>query len=286
MWEKQTEAQLLPIMPPREEWKAALTPPITPRERRRPNYVLRVQALLCALAVAAAICLQKAAPGVFGVCRAAFSAAMNSGADPFGQEGLLKFTQAVETMRAQVAQVVGKLDSPASGSSEAGEGPDGQGTGLTGAGGEQPAVWPFVPEGDSLKEYIPPFALSLPLDSFSVTSEYGWRSHPLTGRRDFHTGLDLAAAEGTNIRPAAPGFVLKSERGASYGNNVLVLHSDGAATRYCHMQYIFVRQGQWVDTDDVLGTVGQTGVATGPHLHFELLENDVRHDPAAALGLG
>ena len=286
MWEKQPETNAPPILPSKEEWKAALTPPITPKERRRTNYILRVQSLVCAAAVAAAVGMQRLAPGAFSACRAAFTSALESGANPFGQEELLKFTQAVEAMRTQVAQVVGELGSPASGSGGAGKSLDGQGTGLTGSGGEQPAVWPFVPEGDSLQEYAPPFDLALPLEGFSVTSGYGWRRHPLTGKRDFHTGIDLAAAEGTPIRPAAPGVVLKSERSASYGNNVLVLHTDGAATRYCHMQYVFVRQGQQVDTDNVLGTVGQTGVATVPHLHFELLENDVRHDPAAALGLG
>lgn len=56
-------------------------------------------------------------------------------------------------------------------------------------------------------------------------------------------------------------------------------------TRYCHMQYVFVRQGETVDESTVLGTVGQTGMVTGPHLHFELLCDGVRYDPDKALGL-
>lgn len=92
-------------------------------------------------------------------------------------------------------------------------------------------------------------------------------------------------AQGTPIHPAAEGIVLKTGLDPSYGNNVLVLHTDGVATRYCHMQYVFVRQGEPVQLDTVLGTVGQTGVATGPHLHFELLHDDIRYDPAKALGL-
>ena len=66
---------------------------------------------------------------------------------------------------------------------------------------------------------------------------------------------------------------------------MVILHSDGVTTRYCHMQYVFVRQGETVDENTILGTVGQTGMVTGPHLHFELLHNDVRYDPAQALGL-
>ena len=79
------------------------------------------------------------------------------------------------------------------------------------------------------------------------------------------------------------GIVQKSSYNPSYGNYVLIVHENGVATRYCHMQYVFVRQGERVGTEDVLGTVGQTGAATGPHLHFEIMHNDIRYDPTKAL---
>ena len=278
MWENQTAQQNLQLMPPGSELKQALTPPHTPKEKQQPNHILRAQLAVCLLLVALALLARVLWPQAYLRWGEAFSAALQSGVELNGQEQLLKFTgQVVNGARSRVKQVMARLEQwqaqpPASSQ-------------WTGAGGLQPARWPFVPQGSSLKRYQPPFALAQPLVGCSVTSGYGWRRHPQTQKSDFHTGIDLAAAEGTQIRPAAGGVVLKSAYSVSYGNNVLVLHTDGVTTRYCHMQYVFVRQGETVSQQTVLGTVGQTGVATGPHLHFELLYNDVRYDPAAALGL-
>ena len=91
--------------------------------------------------------------------------------------------------------------------------------------------------------------------------------------------------EGSAITAAMDGFVLSTGCSASYGNNVLLMHGDGVLTRYCHMQYVFVRRGESVLRGDPLGTVGHTGMATGSHLHFEIVRNNIRYDPAEALGL-
>ena len=142
-----------------------------------------------------------------------------------------------------------------------------------------------MPTGYSLKSYVPEQAIAQPLSWYNVTSEYGWRKHPITRKSDFHSGIDLATAEGVPISPALEGIVLQSGYSASYGNYVKLLHGGGVMTLYCHMQYVFVRAGELVAPGSVLGTVGSTGAATGPHLHFELLYEDVRYDPAEALGL-
>ena len=282
MWEKSQEIQYPTILPQAEEMKAALTPPLTPREKQRPNYILRVQIFLCLLAAAAVLVMSRAAPEAYRQCGEAFRAAMESGVELNGQEQLIKFTsEVVGRLQSGVLEVMAQLEqTPGSSQAESSPVPE-----LTGAGGQLAAFWPFVPEGNSTRSYRPPFALKLPLEEFCVTSDYGWRKHPVTGKSDFHTGVDLAAVEGTLISPAAGGVVQKSEYSASYGNNVVILHSDGVTTRYCHMQYVFVRQGETVDESTILGTVGQTGMVTGPHLHFELLCNGVRYDPDKALGL-
>lgn len=276
MWHVEQQDRPVPILPEAEELKAALTPPVTSPEKRQPNYILRVQLLLCALLAAGALALRQGAPEAFLRWGQTFRDAMAGGVELGGQEELLKFTgEAVDALRGGVEEALASLEPPA-------EQAD---SGLTGAGGGQAALWPFVPEGNSTKSYQPPFVLALPVSGFSLTSDYGWRKHPITGKSDFHTGVDLAAAEGAAIRPAAGGVVLKSEYSTSYGNNVVILHESGVTTRYCHMQYVFVRVGEPVGPDTVLGTVGQTGDATGPHLHFELLYEGVRYDPADALGL-
>ena len=100
---------------------------------------------------------------------------------------------------------------------------------------------------------------------------------------DFHIGNDLAAAQGTPVLAAADGVVRMAGSHKSYGNYLRILHADGDETLYAHMQYLFVKAGECVTAGQSLGTVGETGNATGPHLHFELLHAGVRYDPTRAL---
>ncbi len=146
---------------------------------------------------------------------------------------------------------------------------------------------PKPPAGSSLEAYRPDFSLTAPLaGALRLTSGYGWRENPLAdGQQDFHTGIDLAAAQGTPVRAAAAGVVRRAAFQKSYGNYLRVLHTGGDETLYAHMQYLFVRPGQTVRQGELLGTVGRTGDATGPHLHFELLHGGKRHDPRPSLAL-
>ena len=94
---------------------------------------------------------------------------------------------------------------------------------------------------------------------------------------------DGALGIGTAVLAAADGVVRTAGSHKSYGNYVRILHADGDETLYAHMQYLFVRAGERVTAGQTLGTVGQTGNATGPHLHFEILHKGLRYDPAQAL---
>lgn len=100
---------------------------------------------------------------------------------------------------------------------------------------------------------------------------------------DFHLGNDLAAAEGTSILAAADGIVRVAAVHPSYGNYVRILHENGDETLYAHLQYLFVHVGQPIHQGEQIGTVGDTGNTTGPHLHFELLHKGIRYDPSEAL---
>ena len=97
--------------------------------------------------------------------------------------------------------------------------------------------------------------------------------------------MDLACGEGTPVLAALDGVVTAARRGAAYGNYVRLTHGDGQETLYAHMQYLYVRAGEVVAAGQRLGTVGQTGRATGAHLHFEFLTGGIRYDPSAALSL-
>lgn len=142
-----------------------------------------------------------------------------------------------------------------------------------------------VPSGCRESGYQPGFSLYFPLrGAWALSSGYGARTDPMGGQgTDYHTGNDYAAAMGTPIYAAADGVVRFARSHSSYGNYLRLLHADGDETLYAHMQYLFVRSGQRVAAGDCLGTVGETGNATGPHLHFELLHGGVRYDPGEAL---
>ena len=114
---------------------------------------------------------------------------------------------------------------------------------------------------------------------------YGWRKDPFTGEKAFHRGVDLACGEGTPVLAALDGVVTAARRGTTYGNYVRLTHGDGQETLYAHMQYLYVRAGEVVAAGQRLGTAGQTGRATGAHLHFEFLTGGIRYDPSAALSL-
>ena len=94
-----------------------------------------------------------------------------------------------------------------------------------------------------------------------------------------HSGLDIATTAGTPIVAAAPGYVAWSRYGSSYGNYVMIIHTNGYATLYAHMSSAAVSADQYVSRGDVIGYEGTTGFSTGPHLHFEIRENGIPVDP-------
>lgn len=116
-----------------------------------------------------------------------------------------------------------------------------------------------------------------------VTSPFGYRIHPVTGNKSFHTGLDIAAAEGSNIACAYDGTVLETGFTAGRGNYILIEHGDNLQTLYCHLSKIMVFEGTSLRAGETIGLVGSTGMSTGPHLHFELRVDGVRCNPVYAL---
>jgi len=123
--------------------------------------------------------------------------------------------------------------------------------------------------------------LAAPVEG-ELTSGFGWRNDPFTGRRAWHGGIDIAAPEGTPVRAAREGTVVFSGRKGGYGNLVVVEHAGGVRTFYGHNRSNAVAEGQAVKAGQLLAEVGQTGRATGPHLHFEVRVGEEAVDPAKA----
>ncbi len=103
-----------------------------------------------------------------------------------------------------------------------------------------------------------------------ITSRFGWRRDPFTGKRAFHTGLDLRATYKQPIFATANGKVVYAGWGKGYGKMVKIKHKHGYTTLYGHMYYIKVRAGQYVKAGQIIGYAGSTGRSTGVHLHYEI----------------
>ncbi len=112
-----------------------------------------------------------------------------------------------------------------------------------------------------------------------VTSHYGFRRSPLPGAQTFHTGIDIAAPYGTPIRAAADGVVISSAHREAYGYTVEIDHGFGMGTLYAHCSRLMVAEGDLVQRGDVIASIGSTGRATGPHLHYEVQRDGVPVNP-------
>ena len=126
------------------------------------------------------------------------------------------------------------------------------------------------------------FAYAAPLDGV-VTSAFGWREHPDTKAEAFHYGVDIAADEGADVAAFADGVVGVVAESVELGKYLTVHHADGVLTLYAHCSRITASSGSEVRRGDKLAEVGQTGNATGPHLHFEVRDGEDWLDPAQYL---
>ena len=112
-----------------------------------------------------------------------------------------------------------------------------------------------------------------------VSSRFGLRVHPITGKTKSHTGIDIAPNQGTAVYASDGGSVTLAGWNGGYGNCIMIDHGNGYVTLYGHLSSISVSVGQTVSQGATIGAVGSTGNSTGPHLHFEVLKNGTRIDP-------
>lgn len=137
-------------------------------------------------------------------------------------------------------------------------------------------------QGDLGRLDLVPTVLPLSGD-FLLSSTFGVRADPLTHLPSMHEGIDFVAPVGTPVLATADGVVLRAEYAGAYGNMVEVAHADGFVTRYAHLKTIDVKPQDVLQRHDVVGTLGNTGRSTGPHLHYEVIFKGRAMHPAKAL---
>ena len=119
-----------------------------------------------------------------------------------------------------------------------------------------------------------------PISSGWMSSYYGMRNDPFTGKREHHKGIDFAGKEGASVKAVASGVVTWASERYGYGNLVEINHGNGYTTRYGHNKKILVKVGDKIVKGDKIALMGSTGRSTGPHVHFEVLKNGRNVNPA------
>lgn len=116
-----------------------------------------------------------------------------------------------------------------------------------------------------------------------VSSEFGWRIHPISHEKKFHTGIDLAFSEGSIIKAVKEGIIVYAAPWGWYGNTIIIEHPDGDKTLYAHCKRFIKHYKDKVVKGEAIATVGATGRVTGPHLHLEWWHNGQYYNPIKLL---
>lgn len=137
----------------------------------------------------------------------------------------------------------------------------------------------LLSESPKVPLYVISCAARLPSENFAVTSGFGKRKDPITKNTDEHTGIDIALPKGSDIFAAWPGKVEKIGEDTVYGNYIILEHSDGFFTKYCHLSKINCEKGDFINAEEKIGEAGDSGRTTGSHLHFEVIIGGKNIDP-------
>lgn len=131
-----------------------------------------------------------------------------------------------------------------------------------------------------------PSCMPLEKGNYDLSSSFGYRIHPISGKKKKHFGLDFSAPKGKHVFATASGKVIYiSHSNAGYGTHIIIKHRFSFRTLYGHLTKVLVNKGQFIKQHELIGTVGTSGSSTGNHLHYEIIKNSSRIDPVPSLNL-
>ncbi len=233
-----------------------------------------IQIVICTLVVLSCLVLKHAAPKAYTSIKNAYNSAVKTEDITFDDaknffSGLFDFVFSNEKSEgAQVSSGISQNDG-SSGIAKS-----------EGAGGNDVKVLPITVSDNT---YILTSRISSPVTSGTVTSQFGWRVHPLFKTEGFHTGLDIASKLGTPILSAFSGTVYEVGQSEAYGKYIIMKHSDSLYTFYGHCDSIKAEKLMVIRAGEVIAYMGSTGYSTGPHLHFEIRIDGKSVDPSYVL---
>ncbi len=266
------------------------------KQKNKTDYLIRLmllQCLICGLIISGVWMASKLSPSTFEKIKEDYARIMqrNMSAGEFVEDvkdAASYFTSQVETLQASTDAVKAEITENYTVESIEVIGDE---------TGESVAVGEIVPEGSgggdiqgkeaakgtSFAPYFVSVNPVLPVKDARITSRFGYRTNPVSGNYGFHTGIDLAAAEGTPVAASFYGRVIEIGDSDVWGKYVLMEHSENFRTYYCHLSEIYADEGAVIRQGETIGLVGSTGWSTGPHLHFEVRINGVRVNPETLL---
>lgn len=215
------------------------------------NNVVFVQAAVCAFAILLVFLAWKFSPSTFEFLISEFNRIMSID---------MTTDELIESAKDSAQSVMGVIPAGDNAAEDTSEDKQPSGEGGEDAEAVAVAVMAGLGKNDSI---------TVPIHG-RITSRYGYRTNPISGKYGLHTGVDIAADEGTNIVAAYNGVVRDTGYGTKKGNYVLMEHSDGTETLYCHCSEVLVDEGTVIRAGEIIALVGSTGWSTGPHLHFEI----------------
>lgn len=232
-----------------------------------------VQCVICAVLTALLLTVKRLAPNSFAQLGKAYNGIM---CVDFSSEQ-------IKTAAKKVFSFVLLPAKPVSAEPETSAEPEeAQTTAVPAAGGEEIALLDALDSATFSPVYLTD-KLVMPLDSYELTSPFGYRIHPVSGKWSFHSGVDLSAKKGSAIMTVLDGTVTETGCNDQRGNYIIVSHSKSLKTAYLHCDKIIADTGDRVESGEKIATVGSTGISTGPHLHFELIVDGLSSDPACVL---
>lgn len=217
------------------------------------NKVVFVQVAVCAFVILLIFLAGKFSPSTFQFIKDEFGRIMSVD---------MSTEELVDSAKGAAQSVMGSAEEQPEETTAAEETKDEELNGEGGEDAEDTAVAVMASLGKNDKITVPV--------SGRITSRYGYRTNPISGKYGLHTGVDIAADEGTNIVAAYNGVVKDTGYGVKKGNYVLMEHSDGTETLYCHCSEVLVEEGTVLRAGETIALVGSTGWSTGPHLHLEI----------------